>query len=99
MKTSIRQKLDRYNLTDFQKQVLAEVCKIPKGETRTYKELAIGIGNKNAYRAAGTAVSKNPMAPIIPCHRVVRSDGTIGSYSGKGGKSAKARLLKREGAL
>ena len=69
--------------------------KIPRGEVTTYKILAQQLGTK-AYRAVGTAVKNNPDAPIIPCHRVVKSDGSIGFYSGKGGVKTKIRLLEKE---
>ena len=72
--------------------------KIPKGKTTTYKELAKKIGKPKAIRAVANAIAKNPMAPIIPCHRVVRSDGSLGGYSGKGGTKTKLALLYREGA-
>ncbi len=94
----ISARLDSYDLTRFQKRVLMAVAKIPKGETRTYKQIAAMIGKPNAYRAVGTAVRKNPLAPTVPCHRVVRSDGP-GNYSGKGGPAGKIRMLQAEGAL
>lgn len=67
-------------LTEFEKSVLSETAKIPLGETRTYKQIAEKIGNKNAYRAVGNALKKNPLPIIIPCHRVIRKDGKI-NYS------------------
>jgi methylated-DNA-[protein]-cysteine S-methyltransferase len=63
----------------------------------TYKELAQAIGAPRAWRAAANALARNPFAPKIPCHRVVRSNGAIGGYSGKGGARQKELLLKREG--
>jgi methylated-DNA-[protein]-cysteine S-methyltransferase len=69
--------------------------KIPRGKVTTYKILAQQLGTK-AYRTVGTAVKNNPDAPIIPCHRVVKSDGSIGFYSGKGGIKTKIRLLEKE---
>jgi len=71
--------------------------KIPKGQTITYKELAKKIGRPKAVRAVANAVGANPMAPVIPCHRVVRNDGSLGGYSGKGGVKTKLQLLKQEG--
>jgi methylated-DNA-[protein]-cysteine S-methyltransferase len=85
--------------TEFQKKVWMQISKIPKGRTITYKELADKIGKPHAVRAVGNAVGANPMAPLIPCHRVVRSDGTLGGYSGKGGVKTKLKLLKAEGAV
>ncbi len=85
--------------TPFQKKVWAELCKIPKGKTLTYAQLARKIGRPKAVRAVGNAVGKNPFAPAVPCHRIVRSDGKLGGYSGKGGVATKIKLLKKEGAL
>jgi methylated-DNA-[protein]-cysteine S-methyltransferase len=83
--------------TDFQKKVWAEIYKIPKGKTITYKELAQKIGRVRAVRAVANAVGANPLVIKIPCHRVVRSDGKIGGYSGKGGIKTKKALLLKEG--
>ena len=83
-------------LTSFQRAVLLECAKIPKGETRTYAEIARAIGKPRATRAVGNALGKNPLAPIIPCHRVVRSDGTPGGYSARGGTAKKESLLLSE---
>ena len=82
--------------TVFQKKVWLELSKIPKGETRTYKEIAIAIGRPLAVRAVANACGKNPHPTKIPCHRVIRSDGTLGGYSAPGGTAAKRRLLKEE---
>ncbi len=83
-------------LTPFEREVLAECSRIPKGETISYSELARRIGKPNSARAVGNALAKNPLAPIIPCHRVVKKDGTIGNYSGKGGVKTKRMLLEKE---
>jgi len=83
--------------SDFQIKVWQEIEKIPYGETRTYKDIAIAIGKPNAHRAVANACGKNPKPIEIPCHRVIRSDGSLGGYSGKGGVSTKRKLLKREG--
>ncbi|MEA4910547.1 Bifunctional transcriptional activator/DNA repair enzyme Ada [bioreactor metagenome] len=83
--------------TPFQQKVWAELLKIKKGEIITYKELAKRIGKPKAVRAVGNAVAKNKLLVKVPCHRVVRSDGKIGKYSGKGGTKEKLRLLKSEG--
>lgn len=82
--------------TVFQKMVWLELSKIPKGETRTYKEIAIAIGRPLAVRAVANACGKNPHPIKIPCHRVIRSDGKLGGYSAPGGTAAKRRLLKEE---
>ena len=88
--------IDSLNGTKFQKKVWLELTKIPKGETKTYKEIAISIGHPLAVRAVANACGKNPNPIKIPCHRVIRSDGKLGGYSGPGGTAAKRRLLKEE---
>tara|TARA_B100000902_G_scaffold26242_1_gene31614 strand:+ start:4326 stop:4631 length:306 start_codon:yes stop_codon:yes gene_type:complete len=70
--------------------------KIPKGRISTYKEIAIALNTK-AYRAVGNAMANNPNPIIVPCHRVVKSDGSIGRYSYKDGIVTKIDLLKKEG--
>ena len=82
--------------TDFQILVWKEILKIPFGETRTYKEIAQAIGKPNSSRAVANACGKNPYAPDIPCHRVIRTDGKLGGYSGVGGVKMKEKLLKIE---
>ena len=82
--------------TSFQIKVWKEIIKIPKGKTKTYKEIAINIGHPNSARAVANACGKNPYPGTIPCHRVVRSDGKIGGYSGSGGVTQKKRLLQEE---
>ena len=83
--------------TKFQIKVWNELKKIPRGEVRTYKEIAIAIGKPNSARAVANACGKNPRPIEIPCHRVIKSDGSLGGYSAKGGVSAKYKLLKKEG--
>ena len=83
--------------TDFQIKVWKYLLKIPKGKVKTYQEVAIAIKSPFSARAAGNAVGKNPYAPKIPCHRVIKSDGSLGGYSGKGGIKTKRKLLKKEG--
>ena len=70
---------------------------IPKGTVKTYKQVAIAINRPKSSRAVANACAKNPYAPIVPCHRVIRSDGALGGYSGLGGVKTKKYLLKREG--
>lgn len=89
--------IEKLNGTAFQKKVWSAILKIPKGKIITYKELAQKIGKPKAVRAVADAVGANPMPVTIPCHRVVRSDGTLGGYSGKGGINTKRALLKKEG--
>lgn len=83
--------------TDFQRKVWSELQKIPFGKLRTYKDIAIKVGNEHAFRAVGRANSTNHVPIIIPCHRVIASNGTLGGYSG--GISLKEKLLELEGSL
>lgn len=80
--------------TDFQKKVWKELLNIPYGQTRSYKDIAIAIGNEKACRAVGNANNKNPIAIIVPCHRVVGSNGSMTGYAG--GIDIKEKLLKIE---
>lgn len=82
-------------MTPFSQKVLEIVKKIPKGSVLTYKEVAKRAGNENASRAVGTLMAKN-QDTNIPCHRVVKSDGSIGMYNGLRGKN-KIDILKKEG--
>lgn len=84
------------NLT-FVERVKDVVRAIPKGETRSYKSVAARAGNPNAARAVARIMSQN-YDPTIPCHRVIRADGSLGGYN-RGGLVAKKKLLHREGAL
>ncbi len=88
--------LDLSRLTPFQQEVLARTKQIPRGEARSYAWLAQELGRPRAWRAVGTALARNPLPFIIPCHRVIHADGRIGAYSG-GGERTKARLLAFEG--
>jgi methylated-DNA-[protein]-cysteine S-methyltransferase len=98
-RNSAIKKLEKYGITEFQKKVLLATLKIKKGETKTYGQIAKEIGNKNACRAVGTALKMNPLPIEIPCHRVIKSDGSTGSYSGVRNSIKKIRLLKSEGAI
>ena len=80
--------------TEFQRKVWEKVSEIPYGELRSYKWIASEIGNPDAVRAVGNAVGENPVPPIIPCHRVIRSDGNLGGFSS--GIALKKWLLKLE---
>lgn len=80
--------------TEFQKKVWKELLNIPYGETRSYKDIAIAIGNEKSCRAVGNANNKNPIAIIVPCHRVVGSNGSMTGYAG--GLEIKEKLLKIE---
>ncbi len=83
--------------TIFQIKVWEEIKKIPKGTVKTYKEIACNLGKPNASRAVANACAKNPIIVQIPCHRVIRSDGYLGGYSGLGGVETKKKLLIKEG--
>ena len=85
--------------TKFQKKVWNYLKTIRKGTVKSYKQIAIAINRPKSARAVANAVGKNPFAPKIPCHRVIRSDGSLGGYSGKGGVKTKKILLKREGII
>ena len=82
--------------TKFQAKVWSYLAKIPRGTVKTYSQVAKGIGKPLAVRAVANAIGKNPYAPKIPCHRVIRSDGALGGYSGKGGIKQKLKLLRSE---
>lgn len=81
----------------FYQRVWLACALIPKGETRSYREIAAAAGNPRAARAAAMALKHNPFAPTVPCHRVIRSGGKLGGYSAPGGPARKALLLAREG--
>ena len=83
--------------TDFQKAVWRELENIPYGETRTYGQIARALGNPKASRAVGMANHKNPVAIMIPCHRVIGADGSLTGYAG--GLDIKETLLRLEGAI
>ena len=83
--------------TKFQIKVWEYLKTIPKGKVKTYKQVAIGINKPKAARAVANACAKNPYAPKVPCHRVIRSDGTLGGFSSPGGTKTKKKLLKKEG--
>jgi methylated-DNA-[protein]-cysteine S-methyltransferase len=83
--------------TKFQIDVWNEIKKIPKGCVKTYKEIAFILNKPKSSRAVANACAKNPYPPEIPCHRVIRSDGLLGGYSGKGGIKTKKKLLISEG--
>lgn len=81
----------------FRREVLAATAHIPYGSTGTYSTVAAAAGSPRAVRAAGTALAQNPVPIVVPCHRVLRSDGELGNYGG--GPDMKAQLLRLEGAL
>lgn len=81
----------------FRRRVLLATAQIPYGETSSYRRVATAAGSPNAVRAAGTALGRNPLPIVVPCHRVLRSDGEIGQYAG--GVAAKIQLLTLEKAI
>ena len=83
----------------FERTVLQALRRIPAGQVRTYGEIARSLGKPAAARAVGTACARNPLPLLIPCHRVVRSDGKLGGYSMRGGVALKRQLLEAGGAL
>jgi len=84
-------------ITDFEKMVYSAVLKIPKGEARSYKWVASKIGRPKTCRAVGNALNKNPYIGKVPCHRVIKSDGSIGGFAK--GPRRKKELLKSEGFM
>jgi O-6-methylguanine DNA methyltransferase len=89
----------RYDLSEqtaFERDVLLKTAQIPRGQVRTYSWVAREIGRPAAVRAVGTALANNPIPVLIPCHRVIRTDGIIGNY-GAGGTEAKKQILAAEG--
>ena len=83
--------------TAFQQKVWCEIDKIPRGEVVTYSQIAENIGHPKAARAVANACGANPNPIVVPCHRVIRSDGELGGYSGPGGIKKKKELLENEG--
>jgi O-6-methylguanine DNA methyltransferase len=92
----IDKKFDLRSVTEFERAVLLKALEIPRGEVRTYGWIAAQIGHPAAVRAVGSALRKNPVPVLIPCHRVVRSDGHVGQYA-LGGTDAKRQILAAEG--
>lgn len=87
--------MSKLSLTEFEISVLAELEKIPLGRVTTYQNLAKKVGKPKAARAIGNVMNKNPQAPKVPCHRVVKSNGEIGGYAF--GIKKKMALLRKEG--
>jgi methylated-DNA-[protein]-cysteine S-methyltransferase len=95
-RTSFDVQYDLSWMTPFRRRVMEECAKIPRGETSTYAELARRAGNPSAYRAVGATMATNPVPIVVPCHRVLGSNGTLHGFGG--GLDMKARLLELEGA-
>jgi methylated-DNA-[protein]-cysteine S-methyltransferase len=92
-------KLDLSSLKPFQRQVLDRCARIGYGRTKTYGELAREIGRPRAARAVGGALGRNPVPLVIPCHRVVAGDGSLGGFSAEQGVKLKRRLLELESGV
>ena len=90
--------VDLGEMTGFQQRVLRRACAIPAGELRSYGDIARGVGSPRASRAVGQALGRNPVPIVVPCHRVVGSDGRLTGYSGARGIESKRWLLNLEGA-
>ena len=90
--------LDMRGVSDFYQRVYAIARRIPPGQTRTYGDVAVGLGGKHLVRAVGQALGHTPFAPIVPCHRVLAADGKPGGFSGGSGPLTKLRMLSIEGA-
>lgn len=93
-KEQVLEKMKAY--TPFQQAVWRACMTIPAGQTRSYGWIAKKIGKPGAARAVGSALGANPFAPVVPCHRVIKSDGALGGFSAPGGLKAKLALLKKE---
>ncbi len=89
--------IDLTDSTRFCQTVYEQLCRIPCGNTVSYKDLAVACGKPSAARAIGLAAGKNPVPLLIPCHRIVNADGRLGGFSAGGGVSLKARMLQLEG--
>ncbi|MDR7483716.1 MAG: type II toxin-antitoxin system prevent-host-death family antitoxin [Armatimonadota bacterium] len=96
---AFRGPVDLARVGPFEREVLEVLRRIPSGQVRTYREVARALGQPGAARAVGLACARNPLPLLIPCHRVIRSDGGLGGYSLRGGAALKRRLLRNEGAL
>ncbi|MDR0415961.1 MAG: methylated-DNA--[protein]-cysteine S-methyltransferase, partial [Propionibacteriaceae bacterium] len=83
--------------TSFQRKVWEALRSIPPGQTRSYAQIAVAVGDPGASRAVGSACARNPVLIAVPCHRVIRQDGGMGGYAG--GLPVKRRLLELEGAI
>ena len=83
--------------TIFEIKVWKYLKTIKKGSVKTYKQVADGINRPKSARAVANACAKNPYSPKVPCHRVIRSDGSLGGFSAAGGTKAKKKILKNEG--
>lgn len=99
VKKVLLRRIEGESATPFERKVWKVLLTIPSGEVRSYSWIAKRVGSPHAARAVGNALKKNRFAPAVPCHRVVKKDGTLGGYSGPGGPRKKRGLLKQEGVL
>ena len=83
------------NKKSFNEKCYEVLKKVPKGKVTTYKEIAKAVRNKKSFRAVGNAMNKNPYAPEVPCHRVIKSNGEVGGFAS--GIKKKIEMLKKEG--
>jgi len=97
-RTAFSVPVDLRHVTSFQRSVLEAARSVPRGQVATYGDIGRWIGKPRAARAVGQALGSNPVPIVVPCHRVLASDGSLGGYSGRGGLSTKRRLLALEGA-
>lgn len=95
--TSFKLDVDLSTITPFQRRVLEETRRVPRGQVSTYAEIARRIGNPKAVRAVGQALRRNPIPIVVPCHRIIASDGSLGGYGGNLRDARKVELLKLEG--
>ncbi|MQC27061.1 MAG: methylated-DNA--[protein]-cysteine S-methyltransferase [Chloroflexi bacterium] len=98
-RTSWAVDVDLSGITDFQRRVLEEARRVPRGQVATYGEIAKRIGQPKAARAVGQALRRNPVPIVVPCHRVVASDGKLGGYAGEMDDERKVMLLQLEGVV
>jgi len=91
--------LDLDDITEFHRRVFATARAIAPGNTITYGELARRLGTPGAARAVGQALGANPFPIVVPCHRIVAADGSLGGFSAPGGARTKRRMLQIEGAI
>jgi methylated-DNA-[protein]-cysteine S-methyltransferase len=97
-RTSFSVPVDLRHVTSFQRSVLEAARSVPRGQVATYGDIGRRIGKPGAARAVGQALGSNPVPIVVPCHRVLASDGSLGGYSGRGGLRTKRQLLALEGA-
>ncbi|HLE22744.1 MAG TPA: methylated-DNA--[protein]-cysteine S-methyltransferase [Anaerolineales bacterium] len=97
-RTSFSVPVDLRHVTPFQRSVLEAARSVPRGQVASYGDIGRRIGKPGAARAVGQALGSNPVPIVVPCHRVLASDGSLGGYSGRGGLRTKRRLLALEGA-